>query len=125
MTKDEFLLKEILKALELYSEKNNKKLEQWKTNLESRMDQMKADLESRMDQMKADLESRMDQIKTELEDRMNAGFAQVEERLDRMEIKLEAMRVELNETQETVDFLSSKNLQHEKKLRSLFKEQSS
>ncbi|MYL45249.1 hypothetical protein GLV94_06300 [Virgibacillus halodenitrificans] len=47
---------------------------------------------------------------TELEERMD-------ERFDRLETKFNSTRAELIETQETVDFLSSKTVQHEKKLR--------
>ncbi|WP_066297234.1 hypothetical protein [Bacillus sp. FJAT-29937] len=41
----------------------------------------------------------------------------IDERLDRMEKKMDGFRVELTETQETVDFIAKKTLQHEKKLR--------
>ncbi|MBD1221252.1 hypothetical protein [Virgibacillus halodenitrificans] len=43
---------------------------------------------------------------TELEERMD-------ERFDRLETKFNSTRAELIETQETVDFLSSKTMQHE------------
>ncbi|OZU88137.1 hypothetical protein CIL03_13505 [Virgibacillus indicus] len=56
---------------------------------------------------------KIDQRFENLENRMD-------ERFDRLEIKLDAKTVELRETQETVDFLSSKTLQHEKKLRELY-----
>ncbi|MCG1027112.1 hypothetical protein J5S49_02255 [Virgibacillus halodenitrificans] len=47
---------------------------------------------------------------TKLEERMD-------ERFERLETKFNSSRAELIETQETVDFLSSKTVQHEKKLR--------
>ncbi|MFD2629994.1 hypothetical protein [Oceanobacillus kapialis] len=76
-------LNEILKALKLYSEENDK----WFSELENRFSK---------------LENRMD------------------DRFDRLEKKLDGMRVELTETQETVDYLASKSAQHEKKLRKLY-----
>jgi predicted nuclease with TOPRIM domain len=44
-------------------------------------------------------------------------FDRMEERFDRIESKLNGFRVELTETQETVNYLTIKNAQHEKKLR--------
>ncbi|APC49584.1 hypothetical protein GLV94_15855 [Virgibacillus halodenitrificans] len=90
-------LNEVLNALKQYSGEITGKI----TELETSMSDMKGALESRMDNMKTELENRMD------------------ERFDRMEAKLNGSRVELTEIQETVDFLSSKTVQHEKKLRKL------
>lgn len=50
---------------------------------------------------------------------MDQRFDRIEGRLDRMEKKMDGFRVELTETQETVDFISVKTLQHEKKLREM------
>ncbi|APC49568.1 hypothetical protein BME96_15805 [Virgibacillus halodenitrificans] len=47
---------------------------------------------------------------TELEERMD-------ERFERLETKFNSTRAALIETQETVDFLSGKTVQHEKQLR--------
>jgi len=52
-------------------------------------------------------------------DKVDQRFDQIERRLDRMEKKMDGFRVEWTETQETVDFISVKTLQHEKKLREL------
>ncbi len=52
-------------------------------------------------------------------DKVDQRFDRLEGRLDRMEKKMDGFRVELTETQETVDFISVKTLQHEKKLREL------
>lgn len=82
-------IKEVLNALKIFS-----------TEMNGRFDS----LENRMEK----LENRVDQ----LENTMN-------ERFDRLEKKMDGLRVELTETQETVDYLSSKNLQHEKKIRKL------
>lgn len=57
-------------------------------------------------------EKRIDQ----LEDEMKTKFS-------RIEAKLDGWRVELIETQETVDFFSHKTLQHEQKIRKLSQQQ--
>lgn len=51
--------------------------------------------------------------------KVDERFDRIEGRLDRMEKKMDGFRVELTETQETVDFISVKTLQHEKKLREI------
>jgi hypothetical protein len=80
-------LNEILNALKLHSEHIDKKMDVMKTDIEKQMDVMKTDLENRMDVMKTDLEKRMDV------------------RFDRLEKKVDGIRVDLTETQETVNFL--------------------
>ncbi|WP_394186907.1 hypothetical protein [Metabacillus halosaccharovorans] len=52
-------------------------------------------------------------------DKVDQRFDQIERRLERIEKKMDGFRVELTETQETVDFISVKTLQHEKKLREI------
>ncbi|KKE77947.1 MULTISPECIES: hypothetical protein [Oceanobacillus] len=99
----ETMLKEILHALKIHSEEIEKKfdvLNSKMNNFETRMD----NFESRMD----NFESRIDN----LESTMNNRF-------DRLEKKVDGIRVELTETQETTDYLLSKNAQHERKLREL------
>ena len=88
-------IQEILHAIKLHSAHFDEKLNVMATNLENRMDNLKTDLENRMDEK----------------------FDRMEERFDRIESKLNGFRVELTETQETVDYLTIKNAQHEKKLR--------
>ncbi|MBO0960932.1 hypothetical protein J1P26_14620 [Neobacillus sp. MM2021_6] len=101
---------EILHALKLYSSQVDKKLDEMKTDLENKIDHVKSDLENKIDHVKSGLESKIDNMKSDLENRMD-------ERFDRIETKLNGFRVELTETQETVDYLSIKTAQHEKKLR--------
>ena len=101
-------IKEILRALQLHSEHIDKKME-------SRMNEMKEHMGNRMDQMEVKLENRMDQ----LENRMDQMEAKFDDRFDRLEKKFGGLNVELIETQETVDYLASKNVQHERKLRNL------
>ena len=50
---------------------------------------------------------------------MDEGFTQVNRRFDRSYKKIDGIRVELTETQETTDYILSKTAQHEKKLRQL------
>lgn len=52
----------------------------------------------------------MDNMHTDLEARMDRGF-------DHLGKKIDGVRTDLTETQDTTDFLLSKTAQHEKKLR--------
>ncbi|PGT83858.1 MULTISPECIES: hypothetical protein [Bacillaceae] len=88
----ETMLKEILNALKLHSDK--------------------------MDQKFKKVDERFEKIDERFE-RVDERFDSIEGRLDRIEKKMDGFRVELTETQETVDFISVKTLQHEKKLREL------
>ena len=62
------------------------------------------------------MEQRFNQIDERFE-KVDQRLDSIDERLDRMEKKMDGFRVELTETQETVDFIAKKTLQHEKKLR--------
>lgn len=95
---------EIIKALELHSAHIDKKMDQMKTDLEKQMDQMKTNLEKKMD----------DGFK-----RVDKRFEQVDKRFENLEKKVDGIRVDLTENQDTTDLLSTKVLQHEKKLRNL------
>ncbi|MDC3418476.1 hypothetical protein [Aquibacillus salsiterrae] len=76
---------------------------------------------AKFDEMKKQMDERFEQVDRRFE-QMDERFKQMDKRFDRMEKKLSGIRVDLSETQETVDFLSSKSAQHEKKLR-IFPEQ--
>jgi len=89
-------IQEILKALELHS----------------------AHVDKKIDQLKIDLETRMDKRFDEVYER----FDEMNKRFDRQDKKFNGVRVELAETQETVDYLSTKNTQHEKKLRTIYEQ---
>lgn len=82
------LLQEIVKALELFSEKIHHEMQEMGNQLRAEMQEFRAE---------------------------------VNERFDRLDTKIASLRVELTETQETVDFLSSKTIQHERKLRSVYR----
>ncbi|QCJ42483.1 hypothetical protein FAY30_11490 [Bacillus sp. S3] len=99
-------INEILNALKLYSSK-----------IDTKLDGMKNDLERKIENVKTDFENKIENVKTDLENHMDERFEQMDERFDRLESKLNGFRVELTETQETVDYLSIKSAQHEKKLR--------
>lgn len=115
----ETILKEILHVLNIHSELVEKKFDEMNSkmnNMGARMDTMESkmdSMESRMDSMESkmdNLESRMDN----LESKMEKGF-------ERLGKKVDGIKVELTETQETTDYLLSKTTQHEKKLRKLSK----
>lgn len=65
----------------------------------------------------------MDNKLINLEERLNNKIEKMEEkfekRFDRLEKKFDGLSVSLIETQETVDYLASKNAQHERKLRNI------
>ncbi|WP_077618399.1 hypothetical protein [Bacillus sinesaloumensis] len=93
----ETMLKEILHAFKLYSDKVDNKLNVLKNDLESKMDRM--------------------------EMKMDTGFARIDERLERFEKKYDGMRVEMTESKETIDFILNKTAQHERKLQQLINQQ--
>lgn len=94
----ETVLKEILHAFKLHAQ-----------HIDEKMDGLKTELESKMDNMKIELESKMDK-----------GFSRVDHQITELGKKVDGIRTELNETNENVDYLLSKNAQHEKKLRQIF-----
>lgn len=69
------------------------------------------------------IDEKMDNVKTELESKMDKGFSRVDHKITELGKKVDGIRTELNETNENVDYLLSKNAQHEKKLRRTFEQQ--
>lgn len=63
------------------------------------------------------IDKKMNELKVDLENRMDEGFKEVNKRFDNLGKKVDGIRVDLSETQETTDFLSSKVIQHEQKIR--------
>ena len=96
----ETMVKEILTALDFFS-----------TQIRTQIAEMNDKFEAQMKEMNDRLEARIDQ----LEDEMN-------ERFNRLETKIDSLRIELTETQDTVDFHSAKIAQHERKLRKLYRQ---
>ncbi|MFD1851377.1 hypothetical protein [Oceanobacillus bengalensis] len=102
------ILNEILGALNQHSVHVDNKFDQLRNDLESKMDNMRNDLESKMDNMRNDMGN--------LEQKMDKGFS-------RLGKKVDGIRVELTETKETTDYVLSRTLQHDKKLRQLSEQQ--
>ena len=69
-------------------------------------------MDERVQAMDDRLESRIDRLENEMNERFN-----------RLETKIDSLRIELIETQETVDFHSSKIAQHDRKIRKLAQQQ--
>lgn len=89
-------IKEILKALELHGAHIEKKLDEKFEKVDQRFEQV----DQRFEQMDQRLEK-------------------LEERMDRIEKKFDGHKVEVIETQETLDYLVTKTSRHEQKLRKL------
>ncbi len=73
-------------------------------------------LSNQMEQSFNKIDERFEKIDQRFK-KVDQRLDSIDERLDRMEKKMDGFRVELTETQETVDFVAKKTLQHEKKLR--------
>jgi gas vesicle protein len=112
----ETMLKEILKALELHSDHIHAEMQKMSSQLKAEMQEMGNQLRTEMKEMGSQLRTEMKEMVGKLEEKMD-------ERFNRLETKVDSLRIELSETQETVDFLSSKTLQHERKIRKLYRQQ--
>jgi len=66
-----------------------------------------------------EIEKRFDEMNSKIENSIFDLESKMNNRFDRLEKKVDGIRVELTETQETTDYLLSKNAQHERKLREL------
>ncbi|MBY6270379.1 MAG: Synaptonemal complex 1, partial [Parageobacillus thermoglucosidasius] len=71
-----------------------------------------AEMDKRIQEMDDRLEGSIDRLENEMNERFN-----------RLETKIDNLRIELIETQETVDFHSAKIAQHERKIRKLSQQQ--
>jgi predicted RNase H-like nuclease (RuvC/YqgF family) len=101
----EAMLKEISKALKLHSGHIHAEIQQMSSQLRAETQEVGNQLRTEMREMVGKLEEKMDK------------------RFNQLETKVDSLRIELSETQETVDFLSSKTLQHERKIRELYRQQ--
>ncbi|WMT18112.1 hypothetical protein RFB12_12385 [Parageobacillus toebii] len=70
------------------------------------------EIDKRIQEMNDRLESRIEKLENEMNERFN-----------RLETKIDNLRIELIETQETVDFYSAKIAQHDRKIRKLSQQQ--
>jgi len=71
----------------------------------------------------AEMDKRMQALEDRLESRIDRLENEMNERFDRLETKINHIRMELIETQETVDFHSVKIAQHDRKIRNLSQQQ--
>jgi len=69
------------------------------------------------------MDEKLDRKINELRDELRAGFTDVNKRLDRLTARQDGTQADLAETNETVNFLHSKVVQHEKKLHQLNSDQ--
>jgi chromosome condensin MukBEF ATPase and DNA-binding subunit MukB len=106
------IVKEILKALDLHAAQLRAQMMEMNEQFETKMQEMNNRLETKMQEMNNRFEARIDRLENEMNERFN-----------RLETKIDSLRTELTETQETVDFLSSKTIQHERKIRKLYRQQ--
>lgn len=58
-------------------------------------------------------------INKKIDEKIDQFECTMEKPFDRLDKKVDGLRVDLTETQETVDYLASKSLQHEKKIHTL------
>ncbi|EPR27307.1 hypothetical protein I656_03125 [Geobacillus sp. WSUCF1] len=136
------ILAQILQVLDLYASDMRKQFEALHEKFDSLQRQVQAlseqtntmnkriedmdkrieDMDKRMEGMNGRVEG-MDGRIEEMDGRFERQIAQLErtvnERFERLEAKLGHIRVELVETQETVDFHSVKIAQHDRKIRHL------
>ncbi|BBW96491.1 hypothetical protein ACPVTF_07870 [Geobacillus icigianus] len=129
------ILAQILQALDLYATDMRKQFEALYEKFDSLQQQVQTlneqtnmmnkrmeDMERHMEEMDKRIEE-MDGRIEEMDGRFERQIAQLErtvnERFERLEAKLGHIRVELVETQETVDFHSVKIAQHDRKIRHL------
>lgn len=112
------MVQQILKALDLHSGKIQKQMKEMEDRLRAEIQ----DTENRLRAEIQDTENRLYAKIRETEDRLHQKLLDLEKRTDarfeRLETKMNYWRLEWSETQETVDFLARKTLQHERKLRS-------
>ncbi len=94
------MLKEILKALDLHASDFRSQI----TALDKKVEAIDKKVEAMNDEFKS-------------------KFAEMNERFNRLETKIDNLRIELIETQETVDFHSAKIAQHDRKIRKLSQQQ--
>ncbi|MFC0297489.1 hypothetical protein [Geobacillus jurassicus] len=115
------ILAQILQVLDLYAADVRKQFEALHEKFDSLQRQVQA-LNEQTNTMNKRIEN-MDERIEEMDGRFERQIAQLErtinERFERLEAKLSHVRIELVETQETVDFHSVKIAQHDRKIRHL------
>lgn len=97
---------EILKALKQYSKETDRKIDALQTEMNEGFKQVGERFEQ-VDKRFEQIDQRFEKIEKRLD--------RIEDRMDRSDKKYDGLRVDMTETQETTDYLSSKVLQHEEK----------
>lgn len=106
----ETMLKEILNALKAHGEHVDRRLEQLESEMREGFERV-----SRMEiEMKEGFE-RVSRMETE----MTEGFERVDEQLEHLGKKSDGLRADFHDTQGNVNYLLTKNAQHEEKLHEL------
>ncbi|NNU82290.1 DUF1640 domain-containing protein [Geobacillus sp. BMUD] len=127
------IVKEVVEALKIFSRDIRTQIDemgsQLRTEIQDTANQLRAEIQDTANQLRAEMQDMANQLRAEMQDtanqlraEMQQFRAEVNERFDRLEQKFAGLRVELTETQETVHFLASKTIQHEKKLHHLAKQ---
>ncbi|NNV05082.1 hypothetical protein [Geobacillus sp. C56-T2] len=127
------IVKEVVEALKMFSRDIRTQIDemgsQLRAEIQDTANQLRAEMQDTANQLRKEMQDMANQLRAEMQDtanqlraEMQQFRAEVNERFDRLEQKFAGLRVELTETQETVHFLASKTIQHEKKLHHLAKQ---
>ncbi|MGG3894864.1 hypothetical protein [Geobacillus stearothermophilus] len=127
------VVKEVVEALKIFSRDIRTQIDemgsQLRAEIQDTANQLRAEIQETANQLRAEMQETANQLRAEMQEtanqlraEMQQFRAEVNERFDRLEQKFAGLRVELTETQETVHFLASKTIQHEKKLHHLAKQ---
>ncbi|WP_025948619.1 hypothetical protein [Geobacillus thermocatenulatus] len=127
------VVKEVVEALKIFSRDIRTQIDemgsQLRAEIQDTANQLRAEIQETANQLRTEIQETANQLRAEMQEtanqlraEMQQFRAEVNERFDRLEQKFAGLRVELTETQETVHFLASKTIQHEKKLHHLAKQ---
>ena len=103
-------LKEIMKALSMHSQ-----------HIQEDMRGMEKRLETKIDKM----DKKINNLEMKLDTRITNQENTIDQRFDRLDGKFTGMRVELNELQESIHYITSKSLQYGRKHRKIHEHSSS
>jgi DNA repair exonuclease SbcCD ATPase subunit len=96
---------------------------QLQAEIQELRNQLREEIQETANQLRKEIQEMNSQLRTEMREMVGKLEEKMDERFNRLETKVDSLRIELSETQETVDFLSSKTLQHERKIRELYRQQ--
>jgi chromosome segregation ATPase len=119
---EQTVLKEILKALDLHASDFRAQIAALNAKIETidkKVEVMNGEFKKRF----AEMDERIQEMDDRLESRIEKLENEMNERFNRLETKIDNLRIELIETQETVDFHSVKIAQHDRKIRKLSQQQ--